>query len=738
MVESARGRMNKMLVAYLKKAKYWQIVLITILASELMTLALNFIQIPLWYEGNPMSLLLVGAIDALVVPLTVSPFIIYAMKYVLRIEETNERLAQEISEKQLVQDALQKAKADWEESFNIINDAITIHDADFNIIRANHAAEELLDLPALTISRQKCYASYHGTDCPPQGCPSCETLKSGTASVTELYEPKLGKYIEIKALPRKNDSGQIVGLVHVVRDISSRKTAEEKMRVAHRMMTDILEHAPFGMYVVGSNGRVEYVNPAMLLISDTSAKQFLGVDIFALPGYRALGLDEKIRKVIAGEGFFYGPVTYASHFGGKTTIRNFIGVPLESTKGTRALIIVQDVTEQAKIAEEQRKLQEELVQSRKMESIGQLAGGIAHDFNNMLSVIIGYCEMATSSLPGQDPLRDKLDMIREAGERAAGLTQQLLAFSRKQVLRMQPINLAETVQGLLTMLRRVIREDIDLTLTANAPVPDILADPVQIQQVLMNLALNAHDAIQGSGRIHIGIEEVVLDEKSPKRRTEQHPGTYVQLRFSDSGIGMEPETMAHIFEPFFTTKEVGKGTGLGLATVYGIVKQHQGYVYVESVLGMGTTFILYFPAIFMRETGSGVITEKESAAEGGTETVLLAEDDPMTRDVVYEMLATLGYNVISTGSGPEAIEASREYNGKIHLLLTDVVMPKMDGKTLAETLLTEREDMKVIYMSGYPEDIMTTRGSLPAGIVLMEKPIVRKKLAGLLRNVLAQ
>ncbi len=730
--------MIKKLISYLKKAKYWQIVLLTILASELLTLTLNLMQIPLWYEGNPMSLLLVGAVDALLVPLTVSPFIIYAMKYVLRIEETNEQLAREISEKQLIQEALEKARADWEESFNIINDAITVHDADFNIIRANRAAEELLSLPVLTMSRQKCYVSYHGTDCPPEGCPSCNTLKSGEPSISELYEPRLGKHIEIKALPRTDASGRLIGLVHVVRDISERKMAEEKMRIAHRMTTDILENAPFGMYVVGSDGRVEYANPAMLLISGTAAEQFIGLDIFTVPGYRTLGLDARIRQVLAGEGFFYGPVSYTSHFSKRTTIRNFIGVPLESTKGTRALIIVQDVTEQMKTAEEQRKLQEELMQSRKMESIGQLAGGIAHDFNNMLSVIIGYCEMATSSLPGQDPLRDKLNMIREAGERAAGLTQQLLAFSRKQVLRMQPINLAETVQGLLTMLRRVIREDIDLTLTANVPVPDILADPVQIQQVLLNLTVNARDAIKAGGRIHIGIEEALLDEKSPKRRKEQRPGTYVQLRFSDSGIGMTPETMEHIFEPFFTTKEVGKGTGLGLATVYGIVKQHQGYVYVESVPGMGTTFIIYFPAIFMREIGSGVITEKEPAAEGGTETVLLAEDDPMTRNVVHEMLVKLGYNVIPTGSGPEALEASRGYNEKIHLLLTDVVMPKMDGKTLAETLLAEREDMKVIYMSGYPEDIMTTHGSLPAGIVLLEKPIAQKKLAGLLRNVLTR
>ncbi len=641
---------------------------------------------------------------------------------------------EDITERKRMENEIRRARDEWEETFSIINDAITIHDRDFNVIRANKAAEELLGIPALTIARQKCFVSYHGTDSPPAGCPSCETLGTGQPSVMEIFEPHLNKHLEVKALPRLSREGEIIGLVHIVRDITARKQAEEAARRSGRMTQEILENAPFGVYVVNADGIVDYVNPAMLRISGDRREEFLGTNVLELEGYRTSGIKEKIEGVLAGRPFSIGPMEYTSRFSRKTTTRKFVGIPLKSEHEIKALVIVEDVTERVRAEQEHAALQSQMIQSQKMDSIGKLAGGIAHDFNNILSAIIGYSELALLKMNRDHPAFEKVSIVRESAEKAADLTRQLLAFSRKQVLRMEFVDLRRIIDSMSKMLGRIIGEDIELVLVTAGPVTAVHADPTQVEQVIMNLAVNARDAMPLGGRLTIGIHEMRIGDEGGSDGDNPPPGAYVVITVSDTGVGMSSEVQDRIFEPFFTTKEVGKGTGLGLATVYGIVKQHSGFITVSSEPGSGTTFSVGLPAA---EAGSiGTEREQEAALAGGTETILVVEDDPLTRSVVVDILRPLGYAVIVAASGDEALSAAERRGGAIDLLLTDVIMPGMDGKALADEIGRRWPRTPVIFMSGYTDDVIAPHGMLEDGVVLLEKPITPARLAATIRSML--
>ncbi|MHB8809140.1 MAG: ATP-binding protein [Desulfobulbaceae bacterium] len=501
------------------------------------------------------------------------------------------------------------AEQEWEETFNTINDAITIHDQNFTIVRANRAAAEMLGQPLAALLGQKCFCSYHGQAAPPLLCPSCKTLETGIASVTEVFEPFLDKHIEVKALPKFDENNELTGLVHVVRDITARKKAEEK----------------------------------------------------------------------------------------------------------------------------QQKLQEQLNQVQKMESIGRLAGGIAHDFNNILSVIIGYCELVQRELPKDSGLVQDIAVIKEAGEKAAGLTNQLLAFSRKQVMTMRPVDLNRVVEELGRMLRRVIGEDIILDLHLSSRIGPVIADSGQIEQVLLNLAVNARDAMPHGGHFILSTAMVEIEKEYIDHHAEAKEGPHVLLAVTDTGSGIPAHVKEHIFEPFFTTKEVGKGTGLGLATVYGIVKQHGGQIYVYSEPGKGTTFKIYLPS-----SPNAKIEPVPIAAWSlppGDETILIAEDDANIRTMLKVCLEQMGYSVLLAADGREAVEVCRTYTGRIHLLLTDVIMPNMNGQELADALREKRKDLAVLFMSGYTHDVITHHGVLE-GVNFIQKPITLSALANKLREVL--
>lgn len=386
---------------------------------------------------------------------------------------------------------------------------------------------------------------------------------------------------------------------------------------------------------------------------------------------------------------------------------------------------------------ERRKLEEQLRMAQKMEAIGRLAGGIAHDFNNVLTVIMGYSERLLRNLDPEDPARVEVQEIQMAGQRASSLTQQLLAFSRRQVLAPEVVNLNDLVANTSEMLRRVIGEDIQLVTVLHPDLGCVEVDPGKIEQVLMNLVINARDAMPHGGKLIIETANMDLDAAYPKGRVTIQPGPYVMLAVSDTGHGMDAEIQEHIFEPFFTTKEAGKGTGLGLATVYGIVKQSNGFVFVYSEPGQGATFKIYLPRVAksLAQPDEETLEEVPDAAFG-SETVLLVEDEAKVRDLVGDTLRQHGYAVLEAAQGQEALLIGTQYEGPIHLLVTDVVMPRMSGRDVATRLAAKRPDMKVLYMSGYTEDAIVHHGVLDPGIHLIQKPFTSEALMRKVRDVL--
>ncbi|MBI2421290.1 MAG: response regulator [Candidatus Hydrogenedentes bacterium] len=377
-----------------------------------------------------------------------------------------------------------------------------------------------------------------------------------------------------------------------------------------------------------------------------------------------------------------------------------------------------------------KRLEDQFLQAQKMESVGRLAGGIAHDFNNLLSVILGYSELALTSLDEGNPARAEIILLRRAGERAADLTRQLLAFSRQQILQPVVLNLNDVVADMESMLQRVIGEDVEIVTTLAEGLGNVNADPGQIEQVLMNLMVNARDAMPAGGRVTIetGIEE--LDASYTDTHADIEPGRYVRLAVSDTGTGMDKDVLQRLFDPFFTTKERGKGTGLGLATVYGIVKQSKGSIHVYSELGKGTTFKVYLPLV--ENAVQADIPQAAASPMDGTETVLLVEDEEPVRTLVERILAASGYTVLPAATAGEALALIDGYDGRIHLMLTDVVLPGMSGPKLAEQLAVIRPDMKVMLMSGYTDDAIVRHGMIARDVNFLGKPFTA---AGLMRKV---
>jgi two-component system, cell cycle sensor histidine kinase and response regulator CckA len=393
--------------------------------------------------------------------------------------------------------------------------------------------------------------------------------------------------------------------------------------------------------------------------------------------------------------------------------------------------------ENVRLFERERGQEEQFRQSQKLEAVGQLAGGIAHDFNNLLTVITGYGDLILNRLSGHDPLRPKVEEIRKAAERATSLTSQLLAFSRKQTLQPVVLDLNSLVTDVSKMLRRLIGEDIEFITLLRPEAGRVNADPGQLEQVLMNLVVNARDAMPQGGKIIIETAKVESDRAYADLHVGVQPGKYVMLAVSDTGTGMDEETQAHIFEPFFTTKEVGKGTGLGLSTVYGIVKQSEGHIWVDSELGKGTTFKIYLPLV--EEEGDGHKRAAEPAAlPRGTETLLLVEDEAMVRALTCTILEEYGYRVLEAANGEEALRICEQHCVDIQLMLTDVVMPLMSGRELANRVKTICPHLCVLYMSGYTDDVIVHHGVLDPGTSFLEKPFTPEALARKVREVLDQ
>jgi PAS domain S-box-containing protein len=402
--------------------------------------------------------------------------------------------------------------------------------------------------------------------------------------------------------------------------------------------------------------------------------------------------------------------------------------------GKRAVLAVaRDISARRKAEEDQRLLQLQLLQSRKMESVGRLAGGVAHDFNNILTSILGYCELLMSEFPAGHPMVKQLDVIRKSGERGASLTRQLLAFSRKQVLQMKPVDLNAIIENMARMVSRIIEEDIRVELRLKT-VKNVLADQGQIEQVLMNLIANARDAMPDGGRLLIETENELLDRRYAETHEGLRPGIHVMLAVSDTGRGMSAEMKERIFEPFFTTKGTGAGTGLGLATVYGIVRQHNGHIRVESEPDRGTSFKVYLPA-----TEESIVSGNQfrgAVPARGSETILVVDDDATIVEMIEKTLRPLGYSVLTANGSEEALAISERYEKEIRLLLTDVIMQSMNGRELSVAIKQRRPGVRTIFMSGYTDNLIARKGVLDPGAVLLQKPFTQGLLARSIREVI--
>ncbi|WP_224982293.1 ATP-binding protein [Geomonas agri] len=411
------------------------------------------------------------------------------------------------------------------------------------------------------------------------------------------------------------------------------------------------------------------------------------------------------------------------------------GAPIIDSSGQLAgmVLVIRDITEKAEIEAEKRGLAQQLAQSQKMEAVGQLAGGVAHDFNNMLGVIIGHAELALLRTDTSAEMHDRLNEILDAANRSADITRQLLAFSRQQHAEPKVLDLNETIARMLKMLHRLIGEDIDLSWSPGFNVSKIRIDPSQLDQVMANLCVNARDAIAGVGKIEIDTQNVTLDMHDQARMADLTPGDYVMLVVSDSGRGMTREVMDRIFEPFYTTKEFGRGTGLGLATVFGIVKQNSGNIEVASEPGHGATFRIYLPAV--HEDAKESTRERERPA-GGTESILLVEDEPAIMEIGTTILSQLGYTVYAAGSPEKAIAIAADRSKDIDLLLTDIIMPGMNGRDLSERLSQTRPELKCLFMSGYTADVIAERGKVDEDMCFLQKPFTMQTLAAKVREVL--
>jgi two-component system, cell cycle sensor histidine kinase and response regulator CckA len=402
--------------------------------------------------------------------------------------------------------------------------------------------------------------------------------------------------------------------------------------------------------------------------------------------------------------------------------------PLHTEQGMLISSGIRDITERVA-------LEERLRQSQKMEAVGRLAGGIAHDFNNLLTVILGYTQILDDGIARGSRESESTSQIKSAANRAAGITRQLLAFSRKQVLSPRVINLNDVALNLDSLLRRLIGEDIEVMTVPANDLGSVKADPGQIEQVIMNLALNSRDAMPTGGKLTLETANATLDETYARQHQPVIPGRYVMLAVSDTGAGMSAETMTRIFEPFYTTKEVGKGTGLGLSMVYGIVKQSGGYIWVYSEPSQGTTFKIYFPRVDQPAEGTGPEQHPVNVLRG-TETILLVEDDPQLRQLSTSVLAHCGYNVLTASTPEEGLAICENNHSDIRLLITDVVMPRINGRQLAERVIKMRPHIRVLYISGYTDNAIVHYGVLDPGLWFLPKPFTLSALVGKVREVL--
>lgn len=618
-------------------------------------------------------------------------------------------------------------------------DFIGLLTVDGTLIKANRSSLDFGDLHAEEVTGRRFWDTpwwRHDAEQQQRVREAIERAAAGEAmalEVSHVMPDGSRRFVDLSISPIKDDTGEVIYLIPEGHDITDRKRAEEAVVREKELLDRTIESIPGMLYLFNQDGEFLRWNKNIETISGYSGEEIAGM--------RPLDfIDSRDRELVGeriGEVFSTGKSAAEARFLTKSGERipvvltgqriDLDGVPCQVGVGI-------DLSELKRAEKEKALLEEQLRQSQKMEALGRLAGGVAHDFNNILTGINGSAEMILRRMPPTDDLRAEIQEILDAGERAARLTSQLLAFSRKQVISPRVIRPNEILDRSQKMLRRIIGEDVELVFLPSPGLDSIKADPAQIDQILVNLAVNARDSMPGGGRVVVKTRNVTVDEAFCASQVDAQPGDYVMVAVSDTGHGMDASTVANIFDPFYSTKAVGKGTGLGLATVFGIVKQNEGFIRVASEPGQGTTFEVYFRS--SDEPAEPLPAEEESDLPHGTETVLLVEDEPMVRDLARQILEQFGYSVIDMEDGQAAYGHCAEYDDPVDILVTDVIMPGMNGLELYRELLKTRPGLKVLFISGYTADVIGLEAELEEGMGFLQKPFSLKRLIRAVRVML--
>ena len=697
----------------------WQLWIVAILVSLVLLAGLMAFILPgLGLQENKLSLhLLPPVVQGLVALVLI--FDIYTIFQQLQIHRMRNRLAER------------------EELFRLISenaaDMIAVVDMDGRRIFNSDAYQKILGYSAEELKNSSSMDQIHPDDRERVKAAAGEARRSGVGKNLEYrIRHKNGTWLVLESTSSVigDASGVPEKLVIVNRDITARKQASEALRLSEVSFRSVIENAPYGIYRAQASGKLLLVNPALqkMLGYDSQAELLLlnlTTDVYVDPLEH-----QRVNDLFTKQKEFTDVQVDWKRKDGTPIKARCSGWFVKSAIDGAAYfeVFAEDVTEKWL-------LERQLRMAQKMEAVGRLSGGIAHDFNNLLGVIIGYSQVLKRTLPPGTAFLEHAEEIEKAGQRAASLTRQLLAFSRQQVLAPAVLNLNSLISEMEKMLPRLIGEDIEIVIALDPAIGRVKADHGQLEQVVMNLAVNARDAMPDGGKVVITTANAVLDETWTRSHPGSKAGDFVMLSVADTGTGIDSETLAHIFEPFFTTKERGKGTGLGLATVYGVVKQSGGYVWVESALGKGTAFQIYLPRI------EELVSVPEPVAPiveafRGAETILLVEDADALRKLTHMLLEQHGYHVLVAANGAAALQLVEQKPERIDLLLTDVIMPGLNGRALAERLEILQPSLKVLYMSGYTDDAIVNHGVLESGTQLLHKPFSEESLIRKVREVL--
>jgi two-component system cell cycle sensor histidine kinase/response regulator CckA len=638
----------------------------------------------------------------------------------------------QINERKQAEEKAKLAYAELRQVFHTAADGIRLIDCSSNILRVNETFAQMSGVSKEEAKGKKCYEVFPGPQCHTAKC-SLQRVLSGEEHIEfeALRENRKGDKIPciVTATPFRSPDGEFVGIVEDFRDISKRKKAEKALKESEEKLNAMLQSITDHMSMIDKDFTIVWVNDVEV--------NFLGYNPVGKKCYEAYYNRTEpcepypcfMLKALQDGKVYERDTRLLSKDGKEVYFHCTANVALmnKESNPAGALIISRDVTES-------KKLEQQLMQAQKMEAIGQLAGGIAHDFNNILTAIIGYSHMLQMEMEFNETLNGYLTYILNSAQRAANLTHALLAFSRTQIIDTKPVDVNEIILVLEKLLTRLIGEDIELSTHLTHKDTVVMADTTQIEQALMNLATNARDAMPDGGSLIISTDSVSLDDDFVNTYGFGKQGNYAMISFADTGQGMDDATRERIFEPFFTTKEVGKGTGLGLAMVYGIVKQHEGFINVYSEPGKGTTFKIYLPLSTSKVEQLKQVERDD--VKGGTETILVIEDDAQVRDLTKKVLERVGYRVIEAVDGSDAVRVFHDYKNIIDLVILDVIMPKKNGKEVYEDLKKEQPGVKVLFTSGYTADIIQKKGILKDSQNFISKPVSPGKLLETVRNIL--